>query len=82
MQPGDIATLVLLKEGRVYKKSDAVLEITRGLPWPWRSAGLLRIFPRLVRDRLYDFLARNRYEWFGRRDDPFAPEEETNERYF
>jgi predicted DCC family thiol-disulfide oxidoreductase YuxK len=55
-----------VKEGRAYLRSAAVLEIARGLP---RWAVLARIFslvPASLRDRIYDFIARNRHRWFGR----------------
>jgi predicted DCC family thiol-disulfide oxidoreductase YuxK len=29
--------------------------------------------PRLIRDAIYDFIARNRYGWFGRRDACILP---------
>jgi predicted DCC family thiol-disulfide oxidoreductase YuxK len=37
------------------------------LGFPWSLMAVFRILPRDLRDRLYDFLARNRFRWFGRR---------------
>lgn len=66
---GDPAALdtFYLKEGdRLLARSDAALAVARHLRWPWRAAGGLRALPRGWRDALYNFVARNRYRWFGR----------------
>ena len=45
-------------------RSDAVLQIWRELGGPWRLlAGLGRIVPRGLRDRLYRFVAARRKRW-------------------
>jgi predicted DCC family thiol-disulfide oxidoreductase YuxK len=41
-------------------RSDAVLRIAQLLGWPWRAAVVLRLVPRVLRDRAYDFVARRR----------------------
>lgn len=61
-------TMVLLKNNRLYFRSDAILEICRDLPWPWNWAVALKIVPRAVRDMVYRWISRNRYGWFGQRD--------------
>jgi predicted DCC family thiol-disulfide oxidoreductase YuxK len=54
--------------GRAYVKSEAALRIARELPrWQWTFV------PRVIRDAIYDFVARNRYRWFGRRDACMLP---------
>jgi len=59
-------TVVVQVGGRVFTRSDAVLELLRRLPWPWRWAAAGRILPRPLRDGCYRLLARNRHRW--RRD--------------
>lgn len=66
-QPTDHYDSVLLIRGeRVWLRSDAVLEILRGLPTPWRWLSALRVIPRAVRDAGYNLIARHRYRLFGR----------------
>ncbi|MDX1801831.1 MAG: DCC1-like thiol-disulfide oxidoreductase family protein, partial [Marinobacter sp.] len=61
-QPTDQYQSVLLVQGeRVWLRSDAVLEILRGLPAPWCWLAALRMIPRPVRDAGYAFIARHRY---------------------
>ena len=60
-------TFAFVDKGRILFKSDAAIAAASRLP-AWRWVGLAKIVPRLVRDYLYDLLARNRYKWFGKRD--------------
>jgi predicted DCC family thiol-disulfide oxidoreductase YuxK len=66
--PADSASIVLIDGGAVYDRSTAALRIARGLRAPWRWVALLEAVPVAVRDPVYDWIARNRYRWFGRRD--------------
>jgi predicted DCC family thiol-disulfide oxidoreductase YuxK len=59
-------SLVLVEEGRVWVKSEAVLRVSRRLGWPWSWMWVLRVMPRGVRDWAYDAVAARRYRWFGR----------------
>jgi predicted DCC family thiol-disulfide oxidoreductase YuxK len=60
--------IVLLDYGRRYEASDAVLHIALGLRFPWPLAFAAILIPRDIRDALYRWIARNRYDWFGRVD--------------
>lgn len=64
----DVPTSVLLiEEGRAYVESSAVLRVLARLGAGWRIlAVLLRCIPAPLRDRGYRFVARRRYDWFGR----------------
>ena len=59
-------TLVLIENGCCYLRSDAALRIAKYLRFPWSLLTALRIIPRPLRDAAYNFVARNRYRWFGR----------------
>ena len=60
-------TYLVLADGLIHQRSDALVAMARRLPWPWRAAALLRLVPRRLRDGGYDLLARNRYRLFGRK---------------
>jgi predicted DCC family thiol-disulfide oxidoreductase YuxK len=64
----DPTTIILEQNGVVYERSTAALRIIAGLGGIWNVATMLRLVPRPIRDRVYDWVARNRYAWFGRRD--------------
>ena len=60
-------SFAFVDKGMILFKSDAAIAALRRLPH-WRWAGIGWIIPRFIRDPLYDILARNRYKWFGKRD--------------
>ncbi|HEY9384608.1 MAG TPA: DCC1-like thiol-disulfide oxidoreductase family protein [Gemmatimonadales bacterium] len=64
----ELETLVLEEPRRFRIRSDAALEILSGLGGLWHLAVVLRIVPRPLRDALYDYVARKRFAWYGRRD--------------
>lgn len=61
-----IDSIVLIENDRAYVKSDAALYIARRLKAPWSWLYLWRGLPRSWRDNIYDYVARNRYRFFGR----------------
>jgi predicted DCC family thiol-disulfide oxidoreductase YuxK len=72
IDPDNPVTFVLVDRGTAYFRSDAALRILAQLPgWSWTR--FLRIIPRIIRDGIYDLVARNRYRWFGRVDACFLP---------
>lgn len=66
IDPDTPQTNLALVGGRASFKSDALLAILAVLPG-WRWTGVVRVAPRVVRNWLYDRIARNRYQWFGQR---------------
>jgi predicted DCC family thiol-disulfide oxidoreductase YuxK len=74
--------VVLIDSDRVYLGSTAALKIGQQLKFPWKllsSVGLM--VPRLLRDWVYDQIARNRYRLFGKRDICMIPTGELRERF-
>jgi predicted DCC family thiol-disulfide oxidoreductase YuxK len=80
IDPGNPETFLLLKGGRTYARSDAVLEIARYLG-RWRWLRVFGILPRGLRDWVYGVVARNRYKWFGKRDTCVVPTAEQRARF-
>lgn len=74
-------TLVLIEDGRVYRKSGAAFRVLRHLCLPWPLFFGLIAVPPFIRDFVYDFFARRRYRWFGRKDECMVPTPEVRERF-
>jgi predicted DCC family thiol-disulfide oxidoreductase YuxK len=66
---------------RPLKKSDAALFVAGQLGWPWRVLQVGGLFPRVLRDALYDVIARTRYRVFGRYEQCLMPREEFRSRF-
>lgn len=73
---------VVLVEGQSYFiKSDAALRVTRNLSGAWPLLRILGVFPRGLRDQVYDLIARNRYKWFGKQNYCMMPTPELLARF-
>lgn len=74
-------TILLLDGDSVYVRSAAVLRALRYLRGPVRWLRPLVLVPALLRDPIYDLIARNRYRWFGRRPSCFVPMAQMRDRF-
>lgn len=79
--PGDLSTVVLVEGHKISLKSNAVIRISGYLPWPWRGLTFFRFLPLKFRDWLYDFIAANRYKWFGKKKQCMVPSPEIMDRF-
>ena len=73
-------TNAVILNGRIHFKSDAALTVLGALP-KTRVLAVLRAAPRLLRDPVYDLIAKNRYAIFGRTDACMVPSPGDRERF-
>ncbi|TDL35369.1 DUF393 domain-containing protein [Jeotgalibacillus sp. S-D1] len=73
-------SVLLVQNDRMWSKSTAALRICRSLTGPARLLSLLIFVPRPIRDTLYNFIARNRFHWFGRKNECQLPTKEERRR--
>ena len=64
----DMNSIILIEDGQVYDKSNAVFNICRHLQSPWSIFWVLKFLPLFLRDKLYDVTAKHRYHWFGKKE--------------
>ena len=77
-----LESVVLVRDGRAYRRSAAALGIARGLDAPWPLLGALgRVVPRFVADFVYDRVASSRYRVFGKLDACMLPPPEVRSRF-
>jgi len=77
----DLDSVLLLASGKIFIKSDAILQVCSELGGYYNLVNTLRIVPKFMRDSLYDWVARNRYGWFGKRETCLVPTEELKNRF-
>lgn len=65
-------SFLFLHKGRAYIKFDGYFAVARAMGGLWRIPTLFQIIPRFILDRVYDFVARNRYTWFGQTQEACA----------
>jgi predicted DCC family thiol-disulfide oxidoreductase YuxK len=71
--PPGVDSVILIKGNRAYTGSEAALLIARGLTGLWPLLWGFIIIPPPLRDAVYRWIARNRYRWFGKRDQCMLP---------
>ncbi len=65
LDPDDPASFLMVDGAQAWTGSDAIRRVLMGLGGVWRLAGVIALVPRVVRDPLYRWIARNRYRLFG-----------------
>jgi predicted DCC family thiol-disulfide oxidoreductase YuxK len=73
--------IVLYSGDKVYKKSDAVIKIFTGFGGGFVLFNLLRVFPKILRDFVYDVFASYRYRLFGKLKQCDIPSKEIVDRF-
>jgi len=66
MPTAQFDTMILIDNNMVYKKSTAFFEVIKHLPYRFRWIILFIIIPVPIRNWLYDRIALNRYQLFGK----------------
>ena len=62
-------------------KSEAVFKIANEFKGAWKIIQIFRIFPDFLNNLFYDFVARNRYRWFGKKEECMIPSEKLNSKF-
>jgi predicted DCC family thiol-disulfide oxidoreductase YuxK len=79
--PEEINTVILIDQGKVYTKSDVALQVVRKFGGLWPLFSALEVLPKSIRDAIYDWVAKNRYRWFGKKDQCMIPTPELKARF-
>jgi len=81
LHPEDYETNILIENGIAWFKSEGSIRMAEGLGLPWSLAAAFRILPMAWRDPLYEFIARNRLRFFGKRDCCYLPDAHYRHRF-
>ncbi len=76
-----VDSIILIENDQFKIKSSAILRITKKLNRGYPLLFGFIIIPRFFRDAIYDLIARNRYNWFGRKDSCMVPTSEVRSRF-
>lgn len=77
----NLNTVVLVDGNKLYMRSDVPLEIVRRLGGFWQLLYVFKIIPKPLRDVVYNWVAKNRYRWWGRREECMLPRAEWKGRF-
>jgi predicted DCC family thiol-disulfide oxidoreductase YuxK len=79
--PKDIDSIVFIEHQKAYIKSDAALKISTYFKFPFKLLTIFKIVPTFIRNKVYDYIAKNRYAWFGKQDACMLPNAEIRNRF-
>lgn len=74
-------SILLIDDNRMYERSTAVLRIAKHLGGIHAIAYAFIIVPVFIRDAVYNFVAKNRYRWFGKRETCRIPTPELKAKF-
>jgi predicted DCC family thiol-disulfide oxidoreductase YuxK len=74
-------SFVLIEGDKAYTRSTAALRIAKLTGGFWKILYGLIIVPRFIRDAVYNLIARNRYRWFGKKEECMIPTPELRDRF-
>ncbi|MEO7306740.1 MAG: thiol-disulfide oxidoreductase DCC family protein [Ferruginibacter sp.] len=77
----DMESFVFIENGIAYKRSTAALRVCRYLRALWSLCYGLIIVPKFIRDGIYNWIAKNRYKWFGIRKECMIPTPDIKARF-
>jgi predicted DCC family thiol-disulfide oxidoreductase YuxK len=77
-----VDAIILYEPGVAYEiKSTAALRIMKDFGGFWFVTQIFRIFPENIRDWAYDYIAKNRYKWFGKKESCMIPTSELQAKF-
>lgn len=77
----DTDSIILIENEKAYTKSSAALRVARKLSGAWPLLYGFMIVPKFIRNWVYDYVAKNRYRWFGKTDSCMIPTPELKGKF-
>lgn len=82
LDPEELDSIIMIDPGvAYYRKSTAALEISRDMSGGYSLLKNFLFLPEGLRDGIYDFIANNRYKWFGKKDQCMIPTPELKSKF-
>jgi predicted DCC family thiol-disulfide oxidoreductase YuxK len=74
-------SFLLIEGDKIYLRSSAALRVVKYLGNGWNLLYAFNIVPKFIRDGVYNFISKNRYKWFGKKDACWVPTTELKSRF-
>ena len=76
----NLNTVIYLKGEKLYTESDAFLMLAVDGKFPFNICSVFLIIPRFIRNPIYRWVAKNRYKWFGKKQQCELPSKTITSR--
>ena len=77
----NLDSIILITDAKIYSKSSAILKVSKLIGGFYSLSIIFYIIPKFIRDKMYDFVAKNRYKWYGKRESCMVPTNELKSRF-
>jgi predicted DCC family thiol-disulfide oxidoreductase YuxK len=74
-------SFLFVKGENYYMQSDAALALCKELGGWFNLLLILHVVPRFIRNAIYSWIAKNRYKWFGKKDQCMIPTPQLKKRF-
>jgi len=74
-------SIILIEDTIIYEKSTAVLRIAKKLNNGFQLLYIFILIPKILRDKIYDYIAKNRYKWYGKKNTCMLPSKDLKNRF-
>ena len=76
-------SIILFTPGKgMHYKSTAALKVASQLGFPTNVFAIFLIVPNFIRNWVYDYIAKNRYKWYGKKESCMIPTPELRSKFF
>lgn len=81
IDPKKTDSIILIKNNKAYVKSTAALKIAKQMSGAYPLLYIFMVLPLFIRNWVYDFIAKNRYQWYGKKDHCMIPTKELKQKF-
>ena len=81
IDPNETDSIILIDVDKCYVKSTAALHIAKSLSGGYPLLFGFMIVPNFIRNWIYDFVAKNRYKWYGKKESCMIPTPELEGKF-
>ncbi|MGB0404256.1 MAG: thiol-disulfide oxidoreductase DCC family protein [Salibacteraceae bacterium] len=74
-------SFVFVEDGQVFTKSTAAIKVATHLGSYWPVLEVFMLIPKFLRDPIYDFVAKNRFRWYGKKEECWVPTPELKDLF-
>ncbi len=81
IDPDETDSIILIDDDTCYIKSTAALQILKSLSGAYPLLFGFIIVPAFIRNWVYDYIAKNRYKWYGKKESCMIPSPELKSKF-
>ncbi len=77
-----VDSIIVYEPGKAYfYKAEAALEIASAIGGVYSLLAVFKVVPKSISNAVYDYIARNRYKWYGKKEACMLPTPEIKAKF-